>query len=513
MGDEVVPFEDPDALAVLPMDVEEEPASLVRIMTKPTLPPAVQLPPPGRTYSDEDNSGGSSGSSEKHSGSDGGSDASDDDDDDDEAGGRKDDGGDHHHHHHHDHHHDQQHHRGRRHKSKRVRYATYDLELGVNYDRSLKGILRYRKAQVKDFVKKRRRDVKESVTYGPPYTDDEMNMESWMEAFRGRRAPSSAYLHLLLGTRKCDPNWIIDDDRNTAVHVYARKGNHVRLRMLERAGADVHVRNRLGLTPINLAAGGGERRHYLTVIHLVNCGADFNLPDKGGTTPLISAILKGDKRMCRYLIEIGALVQLHKYESYSVPSWSGAHIAAKMEEYKRRNIEEWRRGAAMARGDATLLDEIQDAETTARILEGTRREEDIAQMMFMHETVQNQRWEKELRTRKLQEGRDRRRTQRATLVQKRNKKRNKKRIHAREEKAAGKEEQPKTDPYGDMPWGLRTYVETLHEAKNTEGDNGEWVRVADGDGSRYGKHRPPGKWEFVPAPRGVTVPGKKFPRR
>ncbi|MEW6279085.1 MAG: ankyrin repeat domain-containing protein [Candidatus Eremiobacterota bacterium] len=75
------------------------------------------------------------------------------------------------------------------------------------------------------------------------------------------------------------------------------------LRLLVECGADVDLPNRYGSTPLASAAGGG---HSEAARYLLSRGADPNHRDNSGLTPLHIAALAGKPGVARILLEHGA---------------------------------------------------------------------------------------------------------------------------------------------------------------------------------------------------------------
>ena len=94
----------------------------------------------------------------------------------------------------------------------------------------------------------------------------------------------------------------------TALIAAAHLGHADVVRRLIRAGAPLdHVHN-LGWTALieSIVLGDGGARHTDTLKSLVEAGANLNLPDRNGRTPLALARGRGYERMASILAEAGA---------------------------------------------------------------------------------------------------------------------------------------------------------------------------------------------------------------
>src|SRR4029453_11204476 len=78
-----------------------------------------------------------------------------------------------------------------------------------------------------------------------------------------------------------------------------RRGAEATVRALLDQGASLESRNRLGDTPLNIAAKNGHTRLGLL---LIERGADVNHKDLSGVTPLMSAAYNGDLELTRALL-------------------------------------------------------------------------------------------------------------------------------------------------------------------------------------------------------------------
>lgn len=133
-----------------------------------------------------------------------------------------------------------------------------------------------------------------------------------------------------------------DSEGNTLLHHAAREGHTQAIEILLAAGADMHLRNKKGYTPIVSAA----KNNQLTVVKfllskidpslkrklvhdaisdddskmldcLIKAGVDINLIDDEGKTPLLEAALKGSANSVGLLLEIGADPNIVDKKNYS----------------------------------------------------------------------------------------------------------------------------------------------------------------------------------------------------
>ena len=95
-------------------------------------------------------------------------------------------------------------------------------------------------------------------------------------------------------------------DRTTgegALHIVIKRGDSIYLRYLLTKGADPNLRDGKGNTPLMLAIENGQ--NDLAEILLRN-GANVNLGNSGGETPLIRAVQKRDLNLVRVLLKADA---------------------------------------------------------------------------------------------------------------------------------------------------------------------------------------------------------------
>jgi ankyrin repeat protein len=94
----------------------------------------------------------------------------------------------------------------------------------------------------------------------------------------------------------------------TALIAAAHLGHVEVVQMLIRAGAPLDHVNNLGWTALieSIVLGDGGARHTATLMALVDAGANVNLPDRGGTTPLQLARQRNYAGMAKILAQAGA---------------------------------------------------------------------------------------------------------------------------------------------------------------------------------------------------------------
>ena len=94
----------------------------------------------------------------------------------------------------------------------------------------------------------------------------------------------------------------------TALIAAAHLGHAEVVRTLSRAGAPLDHVNNLGWTALieSIVLGDGGARHTDTLIALIEAGANVNLPDRGGKTPLALAQARGYDAMTARLRQAGA---------------------------------------------------------------------------------------------------------------------------------------------------------------------------------------------------------------
>lgn len=90
---------------------------------------------------------------------------------------------------------------------------------------------------------------------------------------------------------------------DTGLHVVVARSDALWIRFLLQRGADPNIRNKQGLTPLQLATAMGFTDG---VEALIKGGAGVNVSDRTGESPLIAAVHARNVAMVRLLLEKGA---------------------------------------------------------------------------------------------------------------------------------------------------------------------------------------------------------------
>ncbi len=91
--------------------------------------------------------------------------------------------------------------------------------------------------------------------------------------------------------------------RETALHIVAKRGDRLYTRFLLQKGANPNLRDVRGSTPLLVAVSAG---HSELISIFVAANANVNLGNDSGETPLIKAVQRRDLVMVRELIKAGA---------------------------------------------------------------------------------------------------------------------------------------------------------------------------------------------------------------
>lgn len=89
----------------------------------------------------------------------------------------------------------------------------------------------------------------------------------------------------------------------TALHIVTERRDALWIRFLTSRGANPNIRNKKGITPLQLAVTLGFTEG---VEQLVAAGAEVEVTDSAGETPLIAAVHRRDPTLIRLLLAKGA---------------------------------------------------------------------------------------------------------------------------------------------------------------------------------------------------------------
>jgi uncharacterized protein len=90
---------------------------------------------------------------------------------------------------------------------------------------------------------------------------------------------------------------------DTGLHIVIQRQDIEWVRFLLQRGADPNIRNRRGISPLQLATSLG---FVAAVEELISGGANVNISDQTGETPLIAAVHQRNAPLVRRLLEKGA---------------------------------------------------------------------------------------------------------------------------------------------------------------------------------------------------------------
>lgn len=124
----------------------------------------------------------------------------------------------------------------------------------------------------------------------------------FLEAVKERDGDAATDMLSKPGTQVVNTRDITSGD--TGLHIVVARNDALWVRFLLQRGADPNIRNKKGLSPLQLATSLGFTDG---VEALIKGGANVNVNDQTGETPLIAAVHARNVALVRLLLEKGAL--------------------------------------------------------------------------------------------------------------------------------------------------------------------------------------------------------------
>lgn len=128
-----------------------------------------------------------------------------------------------------------------------------------------------------------------------------------------------------------------DSDGRTALHWAAEKGNSTMVSFLGEEGAKVGEEDGDGASALHLAAKAGDLRTVEVLVEDLH--AELEAKDKGGLTPLMNAVINGDRKIVEFLLKQRADVQAQSNNGETAETLAKANDHAALLEVIQRYKE------------------------------------------------------------------------------------------------------------------------------------------------------------------------------
>ena len=136
---------------------------------------------------------------------------------------------------------------------------------------------------------------------GPAAAQFQSDGYKFLEAVKDRKGDEATEMLSKPGSQLVNSRDITSGD--TGLHIAVARSDALWVRFLLQRGADPNIRNKKGVTPLQLATAMGFTDG---VEELIKKGASVNVSDQTGETPLIAAVHSRNVPLVRLLLEKGA---------------------------------------------------------------------------------------------------------------------------------------------------------------------------------------------------------------